>query len=184
MRIIGYVCDHILPTVTQEDTQILDAINIAFGTIGTDSLLNTAKLKHIEWIKKIKTWNPQLKIILSVGGWGAGGFSIMARTEEGRRNFVRSCKDYVDANGLDGIDIDWEYPCSSLAEIDADPTDKQNFTLLLAELRKALGTGFLSMCVTPKDIDAMVKDGAAILSYGLNLALFGENYGTLEGLMR
>ena len=30
----------------------------------------------------------------------------------------------------------------------------------------------------------MVKDGAAILSYGLNLALFGENYGELEGLMR
>ena len=40
------------------------------------------------------------------------------------------------------------------------------------------------MCVTPKDIDAMVKDGAYILSYGLNLALFGENYDALEGLMR
>ena len=47
-----------------------------------------------------------------------------------------------------------------------------------------MGTNFLSMCVTPKDIDAMVKDGASILSYGLNLALFGENYGALEGLMR
>ena len=40
------------------------------------------------------------------------------------------------------------------------------------------------MCVTPKDIDAMVKDGASILAYGLNLALFGENYEALEGLMR
>lgn len=55
---------------------------------------------------------------------------------------------------------------------------------LFLKARKALGSGFLSMCVTPKDIDAMVKDGAAILSYGLNLALFGENYGALEGLMR
>ena len=42
----------------------------------------------------------------------------------------------------------------------------------------------LTRIVTPKDIDAMVKDGASILSYGLNLALFGENYGALEGLMR
>jgi hypothetical protein len=50
--------------------------------------------------------------------------------------------------------------------------------------KKRLGSGFLSMCVTPKDIDAMVKDGASILSYGLNLALFGENYDALEGLMR
>ncbi len=55
---------------------------------------------------------------------------------------------------------------------------------LFEKAREALGPGFLSMCVTPKDIDAMVKDGASILSYGLNLALFGENYGALEGLMR
>ncbi len=55
---------------------------------------------------------------------------------------------------------------------------------LFTKAKRKLGGGFLSMCVTPKDIDAMVKDGAAILSYGLNLALFGENYGALEGLMR
>jgi len=55
---------------------------------------------------------------------------------------------------------------------------------LFQKAKRALGKQFLSMCVTPKDIDAMVKDGAAILSYGLNLALFGENYDILEGLMR
>jgi spore protease len=55
---------------------------------------------------------------------------------------------------------------------------------LFVKAKKLLGSSFLSMCVTPKDIDAMVKDGASILSYGLNLALFGENYETLEGLMR
>ena len=55
---------------------------------------------------------------------------------------------------------------------------------LFSKAKRLLGSDFLSMCVTPKDIDAMVKDGASILSYGLNLALFGENYGALEGLMR
>ena len=55
---------------------------------------------------------------------------------------------------------------------------------LFSKAKRRLGSDFLSMCVTPKDIDAMVKDGASILSYGLNLALFGENYGALEGLMR
>ncbi len=55
---------------------------------------------------------------------------------------------------------------------------------LFLKAKNKLGAGFLSMCVTPKDIDAMVKDGASILSYGLNLALFGENYEALEGLMR
>ena len=52
------------------------------------------------------------------------------------------------------------------------------------KIKRQLGNEFLSMCVTPKDIDAMVKDGASILSLGLNLALFGENYSVLEGLMR
>ena len=55
---------------------------------------------------------------------------------------------------------------------------------LFSKAKRRLGSDFLSMCVTPKDIDAMVKDGASILSYGLNLALLGENYGALEGLMR
>ncbi len=61
---------------------------------------------------------------------------------------------------------------------------RMNAQELFAEAKKRLGNSFLSMCVTPKDIDAMVKDGASILSYGLNLALFGERYGALEGLMR
>ena len=61
---------------------------------------------------------------------------------------------------------------------------RMNAQELFLKARKKLRGDFLSMCVTPKDIDAMVKDGAAILSYGLNLALFGENYDALEGLMR
>ena len=61
---------------------------------------------------------------------------------------------------------------------------RMNAQELFLKAKRRLGSDFLSMCVTPKDIDAMVKDGASILSYGLNLALFGENYGALEGLMR
>jgi chitinase len=40
---------------------------------------------------------------------------------------------------LDGIDIDWEYPAGGgLATNVARPEDRQNFTLLLAELRQQL----------------------------------------------
>ncbi len=61
---------------------------------------------------------------------------------------------------------------------------RMNARDLFRKAGKKLGDEFLSMCVTPKDIDAMVKDGASILSYGLNLSLFGENYAALEGLLR
>ena len=40
--------------------------------------------------------------------------------------------------GLDGVDIDWEYPCFSVAEIQGRPEDKENFTLLLKKLRETL----------------------------------------------
>lgn len=137
--ILAYVCDDALPTVTPDDARRLTHINIAFGVIGSDRLLDTHKLKHIALINTLREYNPALQCVLSIGGWGAGGFSTMARTEAGRRAFAESCRAYVERTGLDGVDIDWEYPCDNSAEIDCDPSDKENFTYLLQALRDALG---------------------------------------------
>ena len=139
MKILGYVCDHNLPTVTERDAQMLDVINIAFGKVDKDFTLGTWELKHNDCLQSIRAWKPDIRFVLSVGGWTAGGFSLMSRTEEGRRRFAESCARYVKGTDLDGIDIDWEYPCNGSAGIDYDPSDKENFTLLLAELRYALG---------------------------------------------
>ena len=139
MLILGYVGDRGLPQVTEQDAKMLDGINIAFGKVADDFTLGTWELKHNDCHEQIRQWNPDIKIVLSVGGWTAGGFSLMSRTEEGRRKFAESCADYVAKTKLDGIDIDWEYPCSDSAGIDCDPSDKQNFTLLLQALRDALG---------------------------------------------
>ena len=40
---------------------------------------------------------------------------------------------------LDGIDIDWEYPTSNAAGISSSPDDTKNFTLLMRDIRKAIG---------------------------------------------
>ena len=40
---------------------------------------------------------------------------------------------------LYGIDIDWEYPTSSKANISATPDDTENFTLLMKDIRAAIG---------------------------------------------
>ena len=52
----------------------------------------------------IRKSNPELKIVLSVGGWGADGFSQAARTKEGRERFAASALAIVKEYGLDGID--------------------------------------------------------------------------------
>ena len=105
MKILGYVCDHNLPTVTQRDAQMLDVINIAFGKVDKDFTLGTWELKHNDCLQRIRAWKPDIRFVLSVGGWTAGGFSLMSRMEEGRRRFAESCAEYVKNADLDGIDI-------------------------------------------------------------------------------
>ena len=136
--LIAYAMNHSLPTVTEEDARRFTHLNLAFGLI-KDGLLDMSQLTNIGLIEQFRAWNPNLKIVLSVGGWGAGGFSTMAMTAEGREAFAASCKQAVDQYGLDGIDIDWEYPCDNSAGIDSDPKDKENYTYLFEALRAAIG---------------------------------------------
>ena len=90
----------------------------------------------------LKKKNPNLKVLFSVGGWTAGGwiFSEMAKTDEGRGSFIRSAVHFMDYFGLDGIDLDWEYPAAPGFDNDPDhtpnPEDKQHFTALMREMRE------------------------------------------------
>lgn len=102
-------------------------------------------LKALNDLDKLRKWNPDIKVVLSVGGWGAGGFSEMAMTQRGRQAFVSSAMKTLDRYRLDGIDIDWEYPCSSSAGIASSPEDRKNFTLLMKTLREAAGERIVSI---------------------------------------
>lgn len=136
--LIGYVYSSYLPSVTKEDAKKWTHMNIAFGLI-RDGLLSLHNIFNLDTLPRIKEWNPDLKIVLSVGGWGAGGFSTMAKTKEGRVAFAKSCLEAVEKYNLDGIDIDWEYPCDGSADIDYSPEDKENYTYLFEDLREVLG---------------------------------------------
>ena len=136
-QLIEYVVDRNLPQVKEEEAACIDVINIAFAHVAEGRVI-WEHPEYAEAIRRLRRLNPEMKILLSVGGWGAGGFSEAAYTGEGRRLFAETSMELVERYGLDGIDIDWEYPCMSVAEIGADPADKENFTLLLQELRGAM----------------------------------------------
>lgn len=135
--IIGYVDHSKLALMRKEDVLALTHINIAFGLVreGKVSLAHTGGLKGLE---RIREYNSDINIVLSVGGWGAGGFSIAASTAEGRQVFADSCVEVVKEYKLSGIDLDWEYPSYGEADIDWSVDDKENFTLLLECIRKKL----------------------------------------------
>lgn len=88
----------------------------------------------------LRAEHPNLKILMSIGGWEfSDNFSEAALTEESRARFVRSCVGYMRDNGFDGIDIDWRYPeVGGKDPAAARPEDGENLTLLIAEFRSQL----------------------------------------------
>ncbi len=92
-------------------------------------------------LRALKAKYPHLKTLISVGGWGGSRrFSDVALSDASRAKFAASCVEFVAANGLDGVDIDWEFPVAGGVRGNAKrPEDKANFTRLLAALRAALG---------------------------------------------
>ena len=133
----GYAGDGSLPSISNEDARKLTHLNIAFGHLRNDEI-RIDHLQHLDELRRLKEANPNLLILLSVGGWGAGGFSEAASTKAGREAMARTALDVLKAHPFDGIDLDWEYPCYGAAGIRSSPDDKTNFTLLLQEMREAL----------------------------------------------
>lgn len=135
--VVGYATywDTTLP-----DASLLTHICYAFAHIKPDfASLDVKNESRLAAIAALKEKNPKLKVLLSVGGWGAGNFSEMAAGENTRNRFCNNCLEVVRKYGLDGIDLDWEYPGSSVAGISSSPDDTRNFTLLLKNLREVLG---------------------------------------------
>ncbi|MDQ6420282.1 glycoside hydrolase family 18 protein [Paenibacillus sp. LHD-117] len=135
--VAGYAVDSKLPDITKEDLLKLTHLNVAFGHVRGDEIV-TEHLKHMDLLQRIKNEHPELTILLSVGGWSAGGFSEAASTEEGRKAMASSAVRVLADLPFDGIDLDWEYPCYGEAGIASSAEDKTNFTLLLKTMREAL----------------------------------------------
>ena len=131
------------------DPTTVTHINYAFGGVkDTFDGVNISNPERLRTIANLKKNNPNLKVLLSVGGWGAGNFSEMAADPKLRRKFADDCLRIVKEYNLDGIDIDWEYPGSSAAKISSSPDDRANFTLLMRDLRETLGNNRLLTIAT------------------------------------
>jgi chitinase len=116
----------------------LTRINYAFALIKDGRIVEGSPTDAANFavLSALKQRNPNLTVLVSVGGWlGSGGFSDAALTPQSRKIFIDSVVAFLERYHLDGLDIDWEYPGLPGAGNRFRPEDKQNYTALIHDLR-------------------------------------------------
>jgi chitinase len=141
--IIGYVGGYRgLIDTTMVNANKLTHINYAFVDVKDNrAFLRRRKTDTVNFrvLRNLKKINPDLKILISIGGWTwSRNFSDAVLTDTSRRAFAKSAADIVKIYQLDGLDIDWEYPNDKGAGNIYRKEDKQNFTLMFEALRTEL----------------------------------------------
>ncbi|KAA2264207.1 chitinase [Solihabitans fulvus] len=133
------------PKADQLPWEMINSISYFFASPdgGRCSEPDARQRGDVASLEAVKRAHPGLTVLVSIGGWGAAGFSADAATADSRRTFVSSCVDrWMSAfpKGLvDGFDIDWEFPVSGgLPSIGSSPADRENLNLLLGEFRTQL----------------------------------------------
>jgi chitinase len=116
-------------------------INYAFANIQDGKVVEgyATDVENLKKLNQLKEVNKDLKILISVGGWGwSKNFSDAVLTENSREIFAQSAVDFMLKHKIDGIDLDWEYPGQKGDNNKFRPEDKENFTAVLKLLREKL----------------------------------------------
>lgn len=176
--ILAYANDGIFADIIPYDK--LTHINYSFLTPKADGTFhpinNAWKLKQIVR----EAHEHDVRVCISVGGWGWDEqFEELAANPQTRNTFVQSLKAFVDEYGVDGVDMDWEYP---------DPgQSSQNFLALIKELRAAMPDKLLTTAVVSygDEHGLGVPNEAFELFDFVNIMTYdGPDHGTMEQFER
>nr|XP_060629024.1 chitinase-3-like protein 2 [Anolis sagrei ordinatus] len=117
-----FITDHI-------DPGLCTHIIYAFAKIENNMIAATEwnDLSTYESIHQLKTRNPTLKTLLSVGGYSLGSapFRLITRSPATRSDFVMSVVRFLRENNFDGLDLSWQTP---------EQNDKRRLVNLVTEL--------------------------------------------------
>ena len=168
---------------------------------GVADVFNQPLAGNFNQLKELKAKYPNLKVIMSLGGWTWSRNFSTAALPANRQAFVASCIDLFIKGNLpmiggepqggpgsafgvfDGIDLDWEWPGSegNVGNI-IRPEDKANFTALVAEFRSQLNA-YGSQVGRQYTISAFLPADVTKIDAGFQANLIFPNldYATVQG---
>ena len=134
------------------DPSLLTHINYAFAELYmVDGVYQKFDLQgsksRFQNIVNLKKSYPQLKICLSFthgvsnsNNRQGGSFSALCKSEDGMKHFANDCVAFMEEWGIDGIDLDWEFPGLSWSGAACDVScDTENYVKLVKQLRETFG---------------------------------------------
>lgn len=156
---------------------IYSFLHLDGNKLSFDSATDKQALQRLVALKK---QHPQLKVMLSLGGWGGcETCSDIFNNADNRKAFAQSTLAIIKEYNADGIDLDWEYPTvAGFPGHKYAAYDRASFTALVQQLRIALGNryelsfaagGFDNFLETAVDWDAIMPlfDNVNLMTYDI-----------------
>ncbi|ULT91658.1 hypothetical protein L3Y34_009354 [Caenorhabditis briggsae] len=146
-RIVGYYTGWGEREITENQLRKLTHVVFAFVAMKPDGSVEfgpvseddpgpeagvKAKRRFLDMKKKARSANSGVQILFAVGGWDNSQYFPSTAADSGKRaHFINSVANFIESYGIDGVDLDWEYPAEKGA-------DKNNHVTLIRELRQRL----------------------------------------------
>lgn len=151
--VVGYFPSYrAVASVPDIKFRMCNVINYAFATVNSTGNAVLGNGSHLLEVKTKAKANGA-KIFLSISGMAAD-FKNMASSVTGRTSFINQIMNLVRTYGLDGVDMDWEFPRTD------DGTDI-TFTALMKQLSDSCHTGskyYLTAAITAGKYAGAVRD--------------------------
>ena len=145
-KIIAY-CTGKADTIKLFPIDKITHIIYSFLKLKNDTLCfhDSTQQNNLQQLVVLKKDHPQLKIMVSIGGWsGCAPCSDLFANESSRKNFAKTTVALFKQYSIDGLDLDWEYPAiEGYPGHKYDTADRDNFTALIKTLRQEMGNDYL-----------------------------------------
>ena len=111
-RVEGYLPDYrFYIDVGRASSHLTDLILFSAKPTASGMLVNFVKPDQIELAMANKAANPNLRVLMSIGGGGRSENFLAVASDTGKRlKFVQAVHKMLDKYSLDGVDLDWESP--------------------------------------------------------------------------